>query len=40
LTPMLDSGLRVAIDGVVGADLDESLCDASEIVFLPPVSGG
>ena len=35
---MLDSGLRVAIDGVVGADLDESLSDASEIAFLPPVS--
>ena len=40
LTPMLDSGLRVAIDGVVGANLDASLSDASEIVFLPPVSGG
>ena len=40
LTPMLDSGLRVAIDGIVGADLDESLSDASEIAFLPPVSGG
>ena len=40
LTPMLDSGLRVAIDGVVGADLDEILSDASEIAFLPPVSGG
>ena len=40
LTPMLDSGLRVAIDGEVGADLDEILSDASEIAFLPPVSGG
>ena len=40
LTPMLDSGLRVAIDGVVGANLDESLADASEIALLPPVSGG
>ena len=40
LTPMLDSGLRVAIDGVVGADLDEILSDVSEIAFLPPVSGG
>ena len=40
LTLMLDSGLRVAIDGVVGADLDENLYDASEIAFLPPVSGG
>ena len=40
LTTMLDSGLRVAIDGVVGADLDTKLSDASEIAFLPPVSGG
>ena len=40
LTPMLDSGLRVAIDGVVGADLDADLADACEIAFLPPVSGG
>lgn len=40
LTPMLDSGLRVAIDGVLGANLDESLKDTSEIAFLPPVSGG
>ncbi len=40
LTPMLDSGLRVAVDGVVGADLDAELSDASEIAFLPPVSGG
>jgi len=37
---MLDSGLRVAIDGVVGADLDAHLADACEIAFLPPVSGG
>ena len=35
LTPMLDSGLRVAIDGVVGADLDADLADACEIAFLP-----
>ena len=40
LTPMLESGLRVAINGVIGADLDASLSDASEIAFLPPVSGG
>ena len=40
LTPMLESGLRVAIDGIVGADLDADLVDASEIAFLPPVSGG
>ena len=37
---MLQSGLRIAIDGVVGADLDTKLSDASEIAFLPPVSGG
>ena len=40
LTTMLESGLRVAINGVIGADLDEILSDASEIAFLPPVSGG
>jgi len=40
LTTMLESGLRVAINGVIGAGLDESLSDASEIAFLPPVSGG
>ena len=40
LNPMLDSGLRVAIDGVVGADLDTKVSHASEIAFLPPVSGG
>ena len=40
LTPMLESGLRVAINGMIGADLDASLPDDSEIAFLPPVSGG
>ena len=40
LTPMLESGLIVAINGAIGADLDASLSDASEIAFLPPVSGG
>ena len=30
----------MAIDGVVGADLDAELADACEIAFLPPVSGG
>ena len=40
LTTMLESGLRVAINGVIGVDLDASLSDASEIAFLPPVSGG
>ena len=40
LNPMLESGLRVAINGMIGADLDASLPDDSEIAFLPPVSGG
>ena len=40
LTPMLQYGLRIAIDGVIGADLDTKLSDASEIAILPPVSGG
>lgn len=40
LTPLLDSGLRVSVDGVIGADLDTDLADAAEIAFLPPVSGG
>ncbi len=40
LTPMLDTGLRVAVNGVIGADLDAELSDAAEIAFLPPVSGG
>ena len=40
LSGYLDSGLRVAIDGQIGASLDAPLADSSEIAFLPPVSGG
>ena len=40
LSECLDSGLRVAIDGQIGASLDAPLADSSEIAFLPPVSGG
>ncbi len=40
LSEMLSSGLRIAIDGKVGADSDEPLNDGSEVAFLPPVSGG
>ncbi len=40
LSEYLDSGLRVAIDGQIGASLDAPLADSSEIAFLPPVSGG
>ena len=40
LSEYLDSGLRVAIDGQIGASLDTPLADSSEVAFLPPVSGG
>jgi molybdopterin converting factor small subunit len=40
LSDFLGSGLRVAIDGQIGAPLDTPLRDSSEIAFLPPVSGG
>ena len=40
LSAMLDSGLRVAIDGTVISNLDTLLQDAAEIALLPPVSGG
>ena len=40
LTPLLDSGLRVAVNDEIGPDMDEPLADASEVAFLPPVSGG
>ncbi|MEE3315798.1 MAG: MoaD/ThiS family protein [Candidatus Thermoplasmatota archaeon] len=36
----LNSGLRVAIDGQIGASLDTPLADSSEVALLPPVSGG
>ena len=38
--PLLTTGLRIAVDGEIGADLDAPLRDASEVAFLPPVSGG
>tara|TARA_B100000029_G_scaffold446004_1_gene466874 strand:- start:1015 stop:1272 length:258 start_codon:yes stop_codon:yes gene_type:complete len=40
LTGQLDSGLRVAIDGQIGAPLDTPLTDSCEVALLPPVSGG
>ena len=40
LTDQLDTGLRVAIDGQIGASLDTPLNDSSEVALLPPVSGG
>ena len=40
LSEYLDSGLRVAIAGDLGAALDTPLADSSEVAFLPPVSGG
>ena len=40
LEEYLESGLRVAIDGQIGASLDTPLADSSEVALLPPVSGG
>jgi len=40
LTHLLDTSLRIAINGEIGADIDEPLKDTSEVAFLPPVSGG
>ena len=40
LAGYLESGLRVAIDGQIGASLDTPLADSSEVALLPPVSGG
>jgi molybdopterin converting factor small subunit len=40
LTSLLDSGLRVAVNDEIGSDMDAPLADASEVAFLPPVSGG
>ena len=40
LTGHLKSGIRVAIDGQIGAPLDTPLADSSEVALLPPVSGG
>jgi len=35
-----NSGIRIAVDGNIGAPLDLVLQDGSEIAFLPPSSGG
>ena len=40
LLHFIDSGLRVGINGEIGAGLDEVLKDNTEIALLPPVSGG
>ena len=40
LEGMLDSGMRVAIDGIVEPDTFRELHDSAEVAFLPPVSGG
>ena len=40
LDGMLDSGMRVAIDGTVEPNTSPGLHDSAEVAFLPPVSGG
>ena len=40
LDDSLDAGVRVAVDGIIGAPLDAELSDGSEVAFLPPSSGG
>jgi molybdopterin converting factor small subunit len=40
LSNVVADGVAVAIDGQIGADRNSALKDASEIAFLPPVSGG
>ena len=40
LEGMLNSGMRVAIDGIVESDTSRELHDSAEVAFLPPVSGG
>ena len=40
LEGMLDSGMRVAIDGTLESDTSRELHDSAEVAFLPPVSGG
>ena len=40
LDGMLDSGMRVAIDGIVDSNTSRELHDSAEVAFLPPVSGG
>ena len=40
LEEMLDSGMRVAIDGIFEPNKSRELHDLAEVAFLPPVSGG
>ena len=40
LEGMLDSGMRVAIDGIFEPNKHRELHDSAEVAFLPPVSGG
>ena len=40
LEGMLDSGMRVAIDGIFEPNTSLELHDSAEVAFLPPVSGG
>jgi len=40
LEEMLDSGMRVAIDGIFEPNTSRELHDLAEVAFLPPVSGG
>ncbi len=40
LADMMETGLRVAIDGIMISNLESTLNDAAEVAFLPPVSGG
>ena len=40
LEGMLDSGMRLAIDGSVESNTSRELHDSAEVAFLPPVSGG
>ena len=40
LDDSLDGGVRVAVDGIIGAPVDAELGDGAEVAFLPPSSGG
>ncbi len=40
LQDLVNSGMRVAIDGEIESDTSISLHDTAEVAFLPPVSGG
>ena len=40
LDDSLGAGVRVAVDGIIGAPVDTELSDGSEVAFLPPSSGG